>query len=237
MTYTTAELNQTGIYAIINLDTGKRYIGSTAESFKRRWSRHKQQLRNNKHHSPHLQASWNKHTEFRFEFKILEFVKPEHCLIREQWWIDLFGVCDSELGYNICPTAGSPLGRKTSEETKLKMSLANQGKTLSEEHKLKISLTSKGKKLSEEHKLKLSLTNKGKQYSLGISHSEERKLKMSSTMRPQGYFFIHIETKEGCIFQNLTEFCRNRNLSTGAMSEVANGKRKSYKGWVNYTSN
>ena len=74
MTYTAAELNQTGIYAIINRDNGKAYIGSTCRSFKRRWLEHKGLLRQGRHHSLKLQNSWNKYTEFRFDFIILEIV-------------------------------------------------------------------------------------------------------------------------------------------------------------------
>jgi group I intron endonuclease len=229
MTYTTDELNQTGVYTIINLDTGKRYIGSTVQSFRGRWGIHKSCLRNNKHHSKHLQSSWNKHTEFRFEFRILEFVPPEYCLQREQWWMDLYGSYLPENGYNILPTAGSSLGKVTSEETKQKMRLANKGKTHSEETKQKISLTNKGHTVSEEAKQKLSLINKCK------SLSEEHKFRMSASFRPQGYSFIHKETKEVCTFQNLNEFCRVRNLNQGSMSAVANGKRKQHKGWAKFS--
>ncbi|MEH1966738.1 GIY-YIG nuclease family protein [Nostoc sp.] len=209
MTYTAAELNQTGIYAIINRYTGKRYIGSAARSFRERWGLHKNQLRGNKHHSIYLQNSWNKHTEFRFEFRILEFVTPELCIQREQWWLDLYGSYLPENGYNICPTAGSSLGRIVSEETKQKL----KDRVITEETKQKMSLAKKNNPLYEEHKLMLSLSR-----------------------RPQGYSFIHRETKEVCIFQNLQEFCRNRNLDVSHMSKVSNDKRKSYKGWVNYTS-
>ena len=63
------------------------------------------------------------------------------------------------------------VGRKFTDETKLKMSLAKKGKKLSEEHKRKIGLKSignnygralKGKKQSEESKLKRSLALRGR---------------------------------------------------------------------------
>lgn len=176
MTYTAAELNQTGIYAIINLDTGKHYIGSASRSFRRRWNEHKHDLRNDKHHSSLLQRAWNKYTEFRFEFKILEFVPPELCIEREQWWLDLFGSYLKENGYNICPTAGNCLGVKHSEETKQKkresmlgdknpmfgVPSPMTGKFLTDEQRSKISLKNKGKKLSEETRKKISESHKGK---------------------------------------------------------------------------
>jgi hypothetical protein len=72
------------------------------------------------------------------------------------------------------------MGRKQTEETKLKISLARKGKPssnknkpLSEEHKQNISKSNIGKILSEEHKRKIAEALKGKPL------SEETKLKMS----------------------------------------------------------
>lgn len=73
---------------------------------------------------------------------------------------------------------GKYIGRKHSEETKLKLSLTTSGrvpwnkgvrvkdiyptKTLSEEHKRKISESRKNQKMSAEAKEKISQANKGK---------------------------------------------------------------------------
>jgi len=54
------------------------------------------------------------------------------------------------------------LGRKHTEEEKIKISLANKGKKLSEETKIKLSQSHKGKKLSSEHKRKIGLKSKEK---------------------------------------------------------------------------
>lgn len=47
-----------------------------------------------------------------------------------------------------------------SEETKLKISVANKGRVLTEEHKQKISESKKGIVFSESTKIKMSLSNK-----------------------------------------------------------------------------
>jgi group I intron endonuclease len=47
-------------------------------------------------------------------------------------------------------------GKIISEETKIKMSLAQKGRKLTEEHKQKLSVAKKGKNLSDNHKKKLS---------------------------------------------------------------------------------
>lgn len=65
------------------------------------------------------------------------------------------------------------LGRKPSEETKIKMSKAQLGKKHSEESKMKMSKANLGKKFSEEHKRKIGLA------SLGRIPSEETRMKLS----------------------------------------------------------
>lgn len=51
-----------GVYMIKNVLNNHKYIGST-KNFKQRLKQHLSDLRNNKHHSPHLQAAWNKYGE------------------------------------------------------------------------------------------------------------------------------------------------------------------------------
>lgn len=195
MNYTKEELNQTGIYAIINLNNGKKYIGSAARGFRHRWHTHKSDLKRDCHHSSYLQNSWNKYGESNFEFKIIEVVPKEewtdnkYLLDIEQMYLDTF-----QPEYNILPTAGSNLGMKTSEETKRKLSLAMKGK----------------------------------------KQTEEVKLNRSIARRPQGYSFIHRETGETCIFHNLKQFCRERNLNPGHMGSVDRGNRKHHNGWLLY---
>jgi len=60
-----------------------------------------------------------------------------------------------------------------SEETKVKLSIANKGNTHSEESKIKMSLAKKGKTCSAETKTKMSIAKKGR------THSAESKAKMS----------------------------------------------------------
>jgi group I intron endonuclease len=115
----------TVIYAIINKANKKQYIGSTI-NFKRREKLHRNRLCKKEHHSPKLQAAWNKHKENSFQFIILEELGEtrdrETILTREQWWID-----NSNSEYNICKIAGSSLGVLRSKETRDKVRKANLG--------------------------------------------------------------------------------------------------------------
>jgi hypothetical protein len=62
-----------GIYAIVNLKTDTKYIGSSI-NIKRRFEGHKNRLRNNIHFNPQLQKDWNELGEGYFVFVILEEV-------------------------------------------------------------------------------------------------------------------------------------------------------------------
>lgn len=176
------------VYCIENTINCKLYIGS-AVNIKERWKIHKVRLNNNKHHSPHLQAAWNKYGSGCFVFKVLEVVPDKHDLIkREQWWMDIFETYKPEYGYNVCHTAGSTLGKKLSEEHKQKLIEANKSRKWSEETRRKMSEAHKGKKLSEEtlqklrnkklseeHKQRLIEAHKGKKC------SEETRRKISES--------------------------------------------------------
>src|SRR5260221_2980171 len=115
------------VYAIINAVTGKMYIGSAVDT-KQRWYVHRWQLERGEHHSSHLQHAWNKDGAGVFSFRLLEIVEMAAMLIpREQYWIEHYCTFDSHYGYNISPTAGSPLGVRHSPEARAHMKASKQG--------------------------------------------------------------------------------------------------------------
>lgn len=111
---------KSGIYAIINTTNGHRYIGS-ALKISLRWNRHRKDLRGNKHHSQYLQRAWNKYGESNFVFEVIENCDRTLIIEREKYYIDTLAPV-----YNVCPNAGSALGRKTRPEVRLKASLRNK---------------------------------------------------------------------------------------------------------------
>lgn len=117
--------NTSGIYEILNLVNGKRYIGS-AVSLSTRFCVHRKMLRDGKHHSKYLQAAWNKYGEQNFAFQALLFCDPSSALFFEQRAIDVLNPV-----YNIARTAGSCLGVRHSEETRAKRSALNIGNKFS----------------------------------------------------------------------------------------------------------
>ncbi|MFN6531032.1 GIY-YIG nuclease family protein [Nostoc sp. ChiSLP03a] len=222
MTYTTAELNQTGIYAIINRDNGKAYIGSTAESFRKRWNKHKASLRLCKHHSPVLQKAWNKYTEFRFEFRILEVVPKEEFTDNkyltdiEQVYLDTYNP-----EYNILKIAGSCLGRKHGEEAKVKLSQSMKGKT---PWNIGIPRTDEVKE-----KLRQANLGKGQIHALNTPAAKAKSIE-SRISKLEEHTLISPEEVE-YTFKSIRAFCKVWNLQQSHVTQLLKGKQKVHKGW------
>lgn len=124
-------MNQ-GIYTITHIKSGKQYVGSSV-TLKRRFNRHKNELRKNIHRCSHLQRAWNKYGEEAFVFAVIEsIVDVDQILIREQHWIDTLKL--TKKLYNTCPKAGSPLGMRLTEEQRAKISKAHRGKMKGKDH-------------------------------------------------------------------------------------------------------
>ena len=168
-----------GVYKITNTKTNKVYIGSSKNIYKRCYD-HKYLLRHNKHHSTHLQESWNKYGEDSFTFEVIEEVQNADDLrIREQHYLDTEKPFLRDRGFNSYPSILGRLGLKHTEETKRKLREAhkgNRGRAFSEETRRKMSEAQKGKKHSEESKRRMSEAQKGKK------HSEETKRKISEAL-------------------------------------------------------
>jgi group I intron endonuclease len=199
--------NKSGIYMILNTVNNKKYIGSTSRTLKQRKAEHVSDLRNNKHHSDHLQKSYNKYGEDSFEFIVIEYIEDKSKLIeREQLWIDYYHSTNGKHGYNVRKIAESNLGIKRTEQYKQNMRDVkkdtycgednwNYGKCLTEEHINKLSISHKkyyeinrspmfGKHHTEETKEKIRINKKGKiGPNLGKHFSEDTKNKMSKVRK------------------------------------------------------
>lgn len=245
-----SDIDCTGIYAIVNILSGKVYVGSTMQSFKRRWSIHKSKLNHNRHGNSHLQRAWNKYGAKAFLWMILEIVQhAEKIIQREQYWLDehlLF--CDL---YNTGRVASNPfLGCKHTEETRKRISEASRkkiprrgwhhtegtkkklrqiqsGRHHTEAAKSKMSKFQTGREKSEEHKRKIGRAL------IGIKRSEAHCRRNGEIHAREYPAFYHQRTGEiippG---RNLSALARQRGLHAGAMGEVANGKRTHHRDWV-----
>lgn len=170
---------KSGIYAIVNIVTGKAYVGQ-AFNIKKRWTNHEVELRLQRHVNPYLQASWNKWTENYFIFIVLERCEIEFLTTREQCWMDKLKSADREFGYNYAPAAGSLLGFKATEETRAKLVAKKakyKGVCRTDEVRAKIAASTKGRIVSPETR------EKQRQAKLGKSQSEQHKVNRGNGLR------------------------------------------------------
>ena len=169
---------QSGIYEIVNITNGKRYVGS-AINLKQRWIMHRSYLNNGKHQNAHLQRAWKKYGEGSFEFRVVRKVHPSCLIIIEQVVISSYSF---DTLYNICKVAGSMFGVRF--KIPFRKSLSIEGRrALSEAKKGKPGVRL-GMKHSTEAKLKMSNARKGKPSpKRGKPVSEEQKKKISETLK------------------------------------------------------
>ena len=170
-----------GVYLITNKINDKVYVGCSIDIHKR-LKEHRNGLNLGNHRNRLLQNSWNKYGENSFLFDILVECDTDLLLSEENYWCNVLLSHDRKYGYNIRMT--SPEGKTSlSEETKKILSdlkkgkgSYNYGKKMSEETKKKISIALSGKKASE--KSKTAAAENGRK-SKGRKHSLDTRMKMS----------------------------------------------------------
>jgi len=157
------------IYRLINLTTGKSYVGQSVNVIKRRLQ-HFSNLKCGRHENDYLQKSYNKYGQSSFIFEILEEIDgltQEEVNNREKLWIEHFNSYDE--GYNLTQGGDGTQGRSFSIEERKKRSIKMAG---SGNHFF-------GKKHSIETRKRLSaigsLRTGSKNHFYGKTHSEDWK--------------------------------------------------------------
>jgi len=126
-----------------------------------------------------LTLAIKKYGQDNFKREILEFFpSKKEAFLAQKKYIEKYKTLVTEGGYNISPTGGLGIMCCCSEETKEKIRKKQLGKKASEETKLKMKLSAKKRPpISNETKLKLKLNHGG-----GVKfHTEETKLKITKT--------------------------------------------------------
>lgn len=170
-----------GLYEIVHVCSGRRYIGS-AVNIDKRWREHVRQLSTGKHHSKFMQRVWNKDGKDSFRFSVLIWCARADLLFYEQLCLDSF-----KPEFNSAPVAGSQLGYRHSDETRRRMSQSRPkdfspmtGKTHTAETRARISASRKGKgggPRSPERLAKIGAAHKGR------PKSAEHRAKIAATLK------------------------------------------------------
>ena len=126
-----------GVYTITSIIDNKLYIGASSD-IKYRLGRHRRNLKNNCHKNNHLQNSYNKYGDSNFKFETLEECDELFMYSQENYWANMLYVHNENYGYNIAPTNPNNKKGAISNETRIKISLANKNKVISEETKEKL---------------------------------------------------------------------------------------------------
>lgn len=110
-----------GIYQIRNITNGSVYVGS-AKNIVYRWTIHRRQLTDGKHHSRYLQRAWNRYGPQAFVFEVVEECQVDELLVREQFYIDERTVYPRRMTYNVNPSSKTRLGARVNAASRKRMS-------------------------------------------------------------------------------------------------------------------
>lgn len=160
-----------GIYCWINIDSKKKYVGSSIDLYRRFLQYYNIKYITRAAESSLICRALLKHGYSRFRLEILEYCDPNNLIEREQYYIDHLNP-----EYNILKVAGSLFGFKHSPETlkKMKEIISNR----SDEEKANISAKLREAALGRTYKHTEETKIKLKNAMLGRKHSEKSKEKM-----------------------------------------------------------
>jgi len=194
------------VYIVKNIKTGKVYIGQTSLTLDARKAKH-ESMRNLTGFYFHNALAYYGIDSFSWK-QLCECATKEEMCEKEIYYIDKYKSNVKEFGYNLTPGGDTMLGYRHRESSKKKMSEAHKGQK--NPH-------------TEEWNKKIGDAQRGsKNHAWG-------KVGPKSPLAKK-YLIIYPDGEEKTI-KGLTHFCRQANLSTTYMCEVAKGKRKQYKGY------
>jgi group I intron endonuclease len=202
----------TGIYKITN-PNGKIYIGQSVNAENR--ILHYKRL--NCKEQPKIYNSLKKYGVQNHTFEIIHICNIEELNNLERYYQELYNVIKN--GLNCRLTITTDKSGRFSEETKLKMSIAQKGKIFSNETKMKMSISRKGtrkgvenpffnKTHSEESRQKMSISRKGTRIGLQNKCSK-----------------IILDINTGVYYYSVNELSKYLNYSKSYLSEMLRGKK------------
>lgn len=210
------------IYKVTNKFNGKVYIGQTIKPLNYRWSQHCSYTSN----CVALNRAIKKYGKENFTVEQIDIANSQDELDdKERYWIEFYQSF-GEKGYNL--TNGGEINKLVSEETKLKISLANKGnkycvgRVMSDETKQKIG-----------EKARLRLSDKTKHPRYGIKVSDEYKFKQRISHlgqeAPNRRKVRCVETDE--VFESIKLAAQKIGLKPSNVGDCCRGRQKTAGGY------
>lgn len=238
-----------GIYGIVNIIDGKKYIGSS-NNVTRRWREHRKALYEGTHWNTHLQNAWNKYGDKAFLFTMVEEIKEINALsIREQYWIE-FAMKDGIEIYNCIIVIDGRWAYTDESRQRMSKAAYAQSETRSIASKQLWADPIQRKKLLEGRPTAKEQSIRALEWWNEHPEERERQAQRAKIQWKNPEFhtkfieavckanikpypaFIHRTTGEVILEGvNLRALCRERNLDNGGMTKVKNGQQSHYKGW------
>jgi group I intron endonuclease len=220
-----------GIYIITCNVNNKHYIGKSVHC-QHRINQHKRALKEDKHHSYHLQRAYNKYGMDKFIYNILEEYPDEFLFSMEKYWIYLLNSTDRKFGYNIAIPNGMG-GFTTDSDTRIKMRDSKLGTKLSEVTKEKLRKININNKLTEDQLKNLQLA--GIKYRTTQKFIDDTLIKKLIRGKKIVIYNYKINTWKN--FDTLLDAAIDLKTTTGAISSVKDKPSKSIKGHLVFSEN
>lgn len=215
-----------GIYklTITRPDGSELFYYGQSQDLRKRKSQHSSLLRRRSHGNPHLQKSWEKHGNVRFDVVLLCDMSDLNMF--EQRFLDAYAGDPDCMNMSFCAEA-TMRGYKHSDETRAKMSASHTGKKKSPEHRARIGLAHLGMKRSETSRSNMSRACKGRKW------SEEDLARRVSTQRAATPIFRWTHPDHGDVDAPLWEMIeRWPELHKPNLINVQKGRQSHHKGWT-----
>lgn len=236
-----------GIYCIKHIESGKRYIGKSV-CIERRIYTHKSKLtkpvRDPKQTNRHLYNAVQLYGWGSFEVEVLEsfdVVDQDELSVAELKWIDFYGTCNRENGYNLRRDSSTP--NIVNEETRLIISENNKGSKngnygnyWGDDQKSNMSEIAKqrhmsGKFYGDEWRQKISEASS----KMWEDTTKKRAMAKKVAKAKQKYKFYQF-TKTGELIREWDSveeiITNNQGYKWQNIYSVCNGYKKSYMGYV-----